>query len=206
MTQKAATSEGPRVIKRYANRKLYDLRESCYITHDDIARMVRAGEDLKIIDNKTGEDLTGVTLSQILFDREKEGRRALPVASLREFFQSSGDFFQKHIREPVTSFRDEAEERVRRLFPGRAGAQTPAPSGTEAERADQEPKRDPIRELVESTQGAFESLQQRVEERIGLVTHTLRQFDAKDRRTQELEKRIARIEAHLGLTSGGEEA
>jgi len=61
----------PRVIKRYANRKLYDTRESCYVTLPQIAEFVRAGEDVQIIDNRTKENLTSVTLAQIIYESEK---------------------------------------------------------------------------------------------------------------------------------------
>ena len=58
-----------KVIKRYANRKLYDTEQSTYVTLDEIEQMIKDGEELKIIDNKSKEDITHVTLAQILFER-----------------------------------------------------------------------------------------------------------------------------------------
>ena len=61
-----------RTIKRYANRKLYDTRDSRYVTLDHIAAMVRAGDDVRVVDNTTRADLTTATLAQIIFEEEKK--------------------------------------------------------------------------------------------------------------------------------------
>jgi polyhydroxyalkanoate synthesis repressor PhaR len=75
-----------RTIKRYANRKLYDTRDSRYVTLDHIAAMVRAGDDVKVVDNTTRADLTTATLAQIIFEEEKKTPR-LSVAGLRKIIQ-----------------------------------------------------------------------------------------------------------------------
>ncbi|MBN2362050.1 MAG: polyhydroxyalkanoate synthesis regulator DNA-binding domain-containing protein, partial [Deltaproteobacteria bacterium] len=112
-------SGSPKLIKRYANRKLYDTKRSCYVTLDEIAQMVQAGEDVKIVDNKTKEDMTAVTLAQIIFEQEKKVRR-MPLNVLRGMIQSSGevlaDFFQRRVTSPVTSLRDEMEKTFDRVF------------------------------------------------------------------------------------------
>ena len=64
--------QGSILIKRYSNRKLYDTSRSCYVTLEEVAAMVRNGQDVVIIDNKTKEDLTTVTLTQIIFEEEKK--------------------------------------------------------------------------------------------------------------------------------------
>ena len=61
-----------RIVKRYSNRKLYDTRESRYVTLLQIAEMVRAGEEVQIIDNATKDDLTEVTLAQIIYEEQKQ--------------------------------------------------------------------------------------------------------------------------------------
>src|SRR5215831_767007 len=93
-----------RVIKRYANRKLYDTRRSRYVTLDEISEMIRAGEDVKIIDNTSKEDLTSVTLAQIIFEEEKKQRSFLPLSAMRNIIQSGGEAIQ------------EAGARVRSVF------------------------------------------------------------------------------------------
>lgn len=64
-----------RMIKRYANRKLYDSQTSGYVTLDDIAAMLRDGYDIQVVDNKSGQDISNATLAQILFETEKKGSR-----------------------------------------------------------------------------------------------------------------------------------
>ena len=61
------------LIKKYANRKLYDTRTSSYVTLEDLARLVRDGHEIKVVDRQTGQDLTQVTLSQIVLSEEKRG-------------------------------------------------------------------------------------------------------------------------------------
>jgi len=68
-----------RIIKRYANRKLYDTEHSRYVTLDQISEMIRNGDDVKIVDNKTKEDLTTVTLAQIIFEVGKEAAQLPPA-------------------------------------------------------------------------------------------------------------------------------
>jgi polyhydroxyalkanoate synthesis repressor PhaR len=70
------------LIKRYSNRKLYDLQQSRYVTLDALERMVREGKDLSVVDAKTGADLTSITLVQILLERERTRRGMLPPALL----------------------------------------------------------------------------------------------------------------------------
>src|SRR5262249_12314087 len=82
-----------RIIKRYANRKLYDTEHSRYVTLDQISEMIRNGDDVKIVDNKTKEDLTTVTLAQIIFEEEKKQRSFLPLAAMRNIIQSGGEWF-----------------------------------------------------------------------------------------------------------------
>ena len=80
-----------RTIKRYSNRKLYDTEEKRYITLDQIAVLVRDGQDIKVIDNQSGEDLTTVTLSQILLEQEKRKETAIPKSFFVGLIQRSVD-------------------------------------------------------------------------------------------------------------------
>ena len=76
-----------KIVKRYANRKLYDTERSCYVTLDDIAVMIRSGEEVTVVDNKSGEDLTSVTLAQIIFETEKKSS-FMPLGLLRGIIRS----------------------------------------------------------------------------------------------------------------------
>jgi polyhydroxyalkanoate synthesis repressor PhaR len=95
-----AEPEQIRVIKRYANRKLYDTHESKYVTLDRIAEFVRNGEEVKIVDNRSNRDLTKVTLAQIIYEEQKSGNAtAWSVQSLRGFIQQGRDKFISSLRE-----------------------------------------------------------------------------------------------------------
>src|SRR5438067_13210164 len=88
----AAPSERPRrVIKRYSNRKLYDTRDSRYVTLLQIADMVRAGEDVQIIDNASKEDKTEVTLALIISEELKSQPRSVPLGRLRDLIHQRGE-------------------------------------------------------------------------------------------------------------------
>ncbi len=77
----------PKVIKRYQNRKLYDTQQSCYVTLDDIAKMIRSNEEVTIVDNKTKRDITASTLAQIIFESEKKASDYAPLTVLRDIIQ-----------------------------------------------------------------------------------------------------------------------
>jgi polyhydroxyalkanoate synthesis repressor PhaR len=74
----------PRRIKRYANRKLYDAEEGCYVSLADVAELVRGGERVRVVDNETGEDLTQQTLTQIILEEGKEGGGLIPADVLHD--------------------------------------------------------------------------------------------------------------------------
>jgi len=103
---------GSRVIKRYANRKMYDTERSCYVTLEEVATMVRAGQDVRVIDNKTKRDLTEVTLTQALLDSERRNRGTIPLSGLRTLIEQGNEFLQRRIAEPVQRVRTDAERTV----------------------------------------------------------------------------------------------
>ena len=81
-------NKAERIIKRYQNRKLYDTSQSRYVTLSDIAEMIKNGEDVKVVDNKSKEDLTSLTLTQIIFEQEKKKKSLLPLPTLKEIIQN----------------------------------------------------------------------------------------------------------------------
>jgi polyhydroxyalkanoate synthesis repressor PhaR len=93
--QPMAKSEEPITIKKYANRRLYNTGTSTYVTLEDLAMMVKAGEDFVVYDAKTGEDITRSVLAQIIFEQEnKEGQSLLPITFLRQLIRFYGDSMQ----------------------------------------------------------------------------------------------------------------
>src|SRR5262245_45513839 len=113
-----------RVIKRYANRKLYDTQHSRYVTLDQIADMIRGGDDVKIVDNKTKEDLTSVTLAQIIFEEEKRQKSFLPLQAMRNIIQSGG--------ESITHLVSQAKGRVTQILGKREDDREPGDEAGDA--------------------------------------------------------------------------
>lgn len=86
-----------KIIKRYQNRKLYDTQQSCYVTLDDIAKMIRADEEVMVIDNKTKNDITAATLTQIIFESEKKASQYSPLFTLREIIQHANGSISSYL-------------------------------------------------------------------------------------------------------------
>jgi polyhydroxyalkanoate synthesis repressor PhaR len=111
----------PVLIKRYANRKLYNTQTSRYITLKGIAELVEAGDDVRVIDNETGEDITSITLSQILVDNERSNR-AVPRNLLSDLIQRSGDALYGALKKSVGDASDgigELQKNVRKAIRAR---------------------------------------------------------------------------------------
>jgi len=91
----ATKSNDPVTIKKYANRRLYNTGTSTYVTLEDLATMVKTGDDFVVFDAKTGEEITRSVLAQIIFEQEnKEGQNLLPIAFLRQLIRFYGDSMQ----------------------------------------------------------------------------------------------------------------
>lgn len=96
-------------IKKYANRRLYDTRKSSYITLDDLAGMVREGQEFRVVDAKSDEDITHNVLTQIIMEEEQRGQTMLPVSFLRQLITLYGDSMQamvpSYLEASMDSFR-----------------------------------------------------------------------------------------------------
>src|SRR6516162_7938510 len=170
----------PKIIKRYTNRKLYDTVESRYVTLDEIAEMIKQGAEVKIVDNRTKDDLTSVTLAQIIFEEEKK-KNQMPLSVLREIIRRPGDalsgFIQKEVSPRVASIREEAETRLDRLLRREEGS-----SGELKE--DLLRAGDRVKSLVESVTGNLPALGSD----LGQLTRRLEELE---RRLDALEKKPA---------------
>lgn len=150
------------IIKKYANRRLYNTESSTYITLEHLAEMVRAKRDFKVVDAKTGEDITHGVLTQIIMEEEASGKSMLPVNFLRELIGMYGDSMQsmvpQFLEESLTAFqrnqsqfRDamagafatgpfaELAKRNMELFTGATGAKAkpaPAPAAESDDKAE----------------------------------------------------------------------
>jgi len=110
-----AKSDQPTTIKKYANRRLYNTGTSTYVTLEDLASMVKDGEDFLVYDAKTGDDITRSVLAQIIFEQEnKAGQNLLPTTFLRQLIRFYGDSMQmvvpKYLEQSIATLTQEQEK------------------------------------------------------------------------------------------------
>jgi len=157
------------VIKRYSNRKLYDTQESRYVTLEEIEEMIRGGREVSVVDAATGEDLTSVTLTQIILDNERNHRASLPTAFLHQLIKHGEawqEFVQKSLRSSlegiITSQRE--ADRVFREWAARAGF---VPAGKPEEEAAREgaraPEVDRLRDEVATLKERLKALEEKLD-------------------------------------------
>jgi polyhydroxyalkanoate synthesis repressor PhaR len=123
-----AKSTEPVTIKKYANRRLYNTGTSTYVTLEDLALMVKNGEDFVVYDAKTGEDITHSVLTQIIFEQEGKGQNLLPINFLRQIIRFYGDSMQmlvpRYLDISIENFTREQEkfrDQVAKTFGGVGG-------------------------------------------------------------------------------------
>jgi polyhydroxyalkanoate synthesis repressor PhaR len=97
VSEDKAKAEGPVVIKKYANRRLYNTQTSSYVTLDHLAAMVKDGTEFEVQDARTGEDITRSVLTQIIFEEEAKGQSLLPIKFLRQLIRFYGDSLQTFV-------------------------------------------------------------------------------------------------------------
>jgi polyhydroxyalkanoate synthesis repressor PhaR len=201
--QASAVGKDPKVIKRYTNRKLYDTVESRYVTLDEIAEMVKQGVEVKIVDNRSKDDLTSVTLAQIIFEEEKKKNR-MPLKVLREIIRHPGDsisdFIQKEVTPRVASIREEAEQRLDKLLGRAEGAGPEGADATAATPPGSSAAASP--DFLKASQRVLEDWQRRIDERVKLVLENVtgnlpalgRDMQTLLTRLETLEKKIDDLE------------
>ncbi len=222
-----------RLIKRYGNRKLYDTLESRYITLEEIARLVRSGNDVKVIDNESGNDLTAITFAQIILEEEKRRSSLLSLGLLRELVQHGEDTLaQLRSRvdkslEAIGTMGEKAGRRMQEMVSRRpgAGGEPAAVAGEESldvggeafpASADPEAAEAAAKgffdDLLSGPQRRLEALQRSIDERIkssvGRITgHPAFQHEVRriERSIKKLEERVARLRREeIGTPPEGE--
>ncbi len=175
----------PKVIKRYTNRKLYDTVESRYVTLEEIAEMIKAGAEVRILDNRTKEDLTSVTLAQIIFEEEKKTSK-MSLRTLLELIRHGGERAQQFVEDThaelrgrVEAVRHAAEQRVQTLL--NKGQQTS----------------DRAKDLVAASQEALSQLQRRLDERVRSAVEGMSSLSEIRRDVQQISARLDDLEKKL---------
>jgi polyhydroxyalkanoate synthesis repressor PhaR len=113
-SEQPAGDKKPTIVKKYANRRLYNTATSSYVTLDDLARMIKEGGDFVAYDAKTGEDITRSVLTQIIVEQEQKGQNLLPISFLRQLISLYGDSMQflvpGYLEQAMTAFARNQEQ------------------------------------------------------------------------------------------------
>lgn len=190
--EQAAGSPTSRVVKRYSNRKLYDTVESRYVTLPQIAEYVRQGQDVRIIDNTTKEDLTRMTLAQILYEEERKQSR-LPLGALKELLHSSSERILSAVRDtPMGKLIARGEAPPAEAVESEpAPPSEPPPAATPAE-----PGR--VEKFVEQSREAIDQWQHRVDHQMKSFwegINPMAQIEALQAEVKRLNQRVEVLEA-----------
>lgn len=114
----------PIIIKKYANRRLYNTSTSKYVTLDDLSQMVKAGTEFQVVDAKSGDNITRSVLTQIIFEEENKGQNLLPISFLRQLIQFYGDSLQTMVPNYLEASMDafsNNQDRMRDYMKGAVG-------------------------------------------------------------------------------------
>lgn len=175
-----ASAKPRRVIKRYSNRKLYDTKDSRYVTLLQIAEMVRGDEEVQIIDNNTKEDLTEVTLAQIIYEEQKANSKSVPLQTLKELLSG--------LREGP----------IGKLIPGTRGEEGPVEGSEEETMAagDDKTKGDKAGFAAQAKM-RFEDFQREVDERVKAALPSFLPWQQLQSEVKRLSERVEALEAEL---------
>jgi polyhydroxyalkanoate synthesis repressor PhaR len=204
-----------RLIKRYGNRKMYDTKASRYVTLDGVTELIRSGEDLKIIDNESGDDLTAVTFAQIIYEEEKRKSGLLEVPALRWIIQQGGATLHEILsrvdqgREAIENVREMAEERVRNLMQRgehrhneNETKHTDARDHGQPEKGASPQGLRVLSDLLEGPQKQLEQLQHRIDSQVRASIERLTQHPTLRKELQRIEDNIKGLERQLSRLRG----
>lgn len=186
-----ALDDHRRTIKRYSNRKLYDTRQSRYVTLLQIAEMVRAGEDVQIIDNATKEDKTDVTLALIISEELKARPRAIPLATLKALIRHRGGKLLTQLREsPIGRLMPPRDETlgVEHAIGVEAPISDTAMTAEDAQVSKEQPGA--LRRTIEQWQHTIDERIRTVVPHFGAIQELQGEIQQLARRLEELEKRL----------------
>lgn len=191
-----AGERAKRIVKRYSNRKLYDTRESRYVTLLQIAEMVRAGEEVQIIDNATKDDLTEVTLAQIIYEEQKQHSRSVPLQTLRDLIHQRGEKLMSQLREGPLGRLLPTDEKGE-VIETETTEEATAVSVDEHSTYGGTPGKDEKKGILDQSREAFEALGTRIDERVRSALHSFSPFQQMQDEVSRLKQRVEELEARL---------
>lgn len=181
--QKGADASSPIIIKKYANRRLYNTETSSYITLELLSQMTREGREFVVVDAKTDEDITHNVLTQIIMDEESRGKNMLPVNFLRQLISMYGDSMQSLVPQYLESSMDAFRKNQQQFQQAMQGAFTAGPLAEIAKRN---------MEMLEAATQAFSP---------AAVAAAKKEDGAKDDEIAQLKAQLASLNAKIDKLS-----
>lgn len=187
-----------RLIKRYGNRKLYDVEASRYVTLEGIRALVQSGADVRVVDNDSGEDLTRVTFAQIIYEAEKKtngGATGLSLPLLRRLVQFGDEAVRdlrrgvERGREALESVREAAEQRMQQLVGTRRRKGRKSPSLIEG--------------ILEAPQRTLDELQHRIDAQVRQSVERVTSHPTLRKEIQRIEQSLRQLESRIGRIAPG---
>lgn len=183
-------AEKVRIIKKYQNRKLYDTQDSCYVTLDGIAKMIKNGEEISVIDNTTKNDVTALILTQVLYEQEKNNKSVVPLSVLKNIIQSGSnsmyEFMNKYVLNSIDTAaraKEEAQRHVEKLV------QSGELTSNEGNAI--------LKDLFSQLDSKDEIVGQKVDEKFKSVVEKLGNVDQYRAKISDLNQKIAELESKL---------
>lgn len=193
-----AKSDEPVTIKKYANRRLYNTGTSTYVTLEDLAGMVKAGENFQVFDAKTGEEITRSVLAQIIFEQEnKEGQNLLPAAFLRQLISFYGDSMQMLVPRYLESSLDMLTKEQEKFRTQMAQAFGANPFGTNAFGSMEDHVRRNM-ELFERTFSMFQPFQRKDESTVVAKSGDESEIETLRRQMKDMQEKLDRMSSSEG--------
>jgi polyhydroxyalkanoate synthesis repressor PhaR len=189
--KKKTDPSAAKLIKRYGNRKLYDTEQSRYVTLEEISQMVRREEEIRVVDNRTQEDLTAVTLTQIMLEEQKNKNNILPLSLCKNLIQEGGDCLSDWLqkgRESLSTMRTEAEEHITRFIEKGHGTKE---EGTHL-----------LKEWFANPHKTLDLIQKKIDERIRYFFYHVTGLEELEKQIQELEQQLGCLEERLSQVDG----
>lgn len=204
----------PTVIKKYANRRLYDTGRSSYVTLDDLCIMVKEGRDFVVYDAKSGEDLTHSVLTQIIVDQEGKGESLLPTNFLRQLIGFYGDNMQQlvpnYLEQTIEAFSRNQEHFRQQMGKSMGGMMNPVSAMEDISRKNMEMFENAMRAWQPFTNAMTQNMQtgmKKAGEAVSTAAQTATQTAAKtaDDQIDLLKKNIAEMEKEISRLSKDDE-
>lgn len=183
--------KNPRIIRKYKNRKLYDTTSSKYVTLDELAEMLKKGDDISVVGHETNEDLTSLVLSEILYDQEKNKKSVLPLELLTNIIKSKESSNYGFMKKFIGLNQDNNEENKV------ASAERYIEGLIEKGELTTGEGKSLLKELLQSEKDGLEALENKIDAKVSEKSAQLDKFDSLQNKVADLTSKLNQLEKKI---------